>query len=195
MQVAGRAGRGDRPGRVLMNSLSVTPLQTLDYRAFADAADEQSARLPPFSHQALLRADATRLRSAGICRAAGRCGLGGRCGAVGTGTGTDEPRRAPAAIVAPVVPVDPAGRAARPVAQTAWPGRRTAGIELTSIQSICSERPMPARGGRLAVGRHPKTGSCYPFCAPGCRKTNRHEIAYHRPDCPRVGPTGRSRCH
>ncbi|MCP5414162.1 MAG: primosomal protein N' [Chromatiaceae bacterium] len=73
VQVAGRAGRGDRPGRVLIQTRypGHPLLQTLvrrGYRAFADAAldERRSARLPPFSHQALLRADATRLEAAQV---------------------------------------------------------------------------------------------------------------------------------
>lgn len=71
VQVAGRAGRGDRPGHVLIQTRYPDHplLQTLvrqGYRAFADAAlqERQSAGLPPYSHQALLRADATGLASA-----------------------------------------------------------------------------------------------------------------------------------
>ncbi len=67
VQVAGRAGRGDRPGRVLIQTRYPEHplLQTLvrqGYRAFADQAlqERQAAGMPPFSHQALLRADATR---------------------------------------------------------------------------------------------------------------------------------------
>jgi primosomal protein N' (replication factor Y) len=65
VQVAGRAGRGHRPGSVLIQTrFPEHPLlQTLvheGYAAFAAAAldERRSAGLPPFSHQALLRADA-----------------------------------------------------------------------------------------------------------------------------------------
>jgi primosomal protein N' (replication factor Y) len=68
VQVAGRAGRGDRPGRVLIQTRypGHPLLQTLvrsGYRAFAAEAlrEREAAGMPPFSHQALLRADATRL--------------------------------------------------------------------------------------------------------------------------------------
>jgi len=71
VQVAGRAGRGDRPGRVLIQTRYPDHplLQTLvrkGYRAFAQQAllERQAASMPPYSHQALLRADATRLESA-----------------------------------------------------------------------------------------------------------------------------------
>ena len=67
VQVAGRAGRGDRPGHVLIQTRYPDHplLQTLvrkGYRAFAREAlnERQAAAMPPFSHQALLRADATR---------------------------------------------------------------------------------------------------------------------------------------
>ena len=71
VQVAGRAGRGDRPGQVLIQTRYPDHplLQTLvrhGYRAFAEQAlhERAAAGLPPFSHQALLRADATRLADA-----------------------------------------------------------------------------------------------------------------------------------
>lgn len=67
VQVSGRAGRGDRPGRVLIQTRYPDHplLQVLvrkGYRAFAEEAllERQAASMPPYSHQALLRADATR---------------------------------------------------------------------------------------------------------------------------------------
>ncbi len=67
VQVAGRAGRGDRPGRVLIQTRYPDHplLQTLvrkGYRAFAEQAlrEREAASMPPYSHQALVRADATR---------------------------------------------------------------------------------------------------------------------------------------
>jgi primosomal protein N' (replication factor Y) len=67
MQVAGRAGRGDRPGRVLIQTRYPEHplLQTLvqhGYDAFAQAAlaERDEAEFPPFSYQALLRAEANR---------------------------------------------------------------------------------------------------------------------------------------
>jgi primosomal protein N' (replication factor Y) len=71
VQVAGRAGRGDRSGQVLIQTRYPDHplLQTLvrrGYRAFAEQAlrERAAAGLPPFSHQALLRADAARLADA-----------------------------------------------------------------------------------------------------------------------------------
>jgi primosomal protein N' (replication factor Y) (superfamily II helicase) len=65
VQVAGRAGRADRPGEVLVQtSYPEHPLlQRLlsgGYEAFAEAAleERQAAGWPPFSHLALLRAEA-----------------------------------------------------------------------------------------------------------------------------------------
>ncbi len=65
IQVAGRAGRADRPGRVLLQTHHPDHplLQTLRWRgypAFASAAlrERREASLPPFTHQALLRVDA-----------------------------------------------------------------------------------------------------------------------------------------
>lgn len=65
MQVAGRAGRADKPGTVIIQSqLADHPLlvQLADqgYFAFAEQAlaERRAAGLPPFSHLALLRAEA-----------------------------------------------------------------------------------------------------------------------------------------
>jgi primosomal protein N' (replication factor Y) len=64
-QVAGRAGRADKPGRVLIQTRHPDhPLLQLlareGYGAFARAAlaERQAARLPPFGHQVLWRAEA-----------------------------------------------------------------------------------------------------------------------------------------
>ena len=64
VQVAGRAGRGERPGRVLIQTRYPDHplLQTLvhsGYRAFAEQAllEREAAAMPPYSHQALMRAD------------------------------------------------------------------------------------------------------------------------------------------
>ncbi len=66
VQVAGRAGRRDRPGLVVIQTHHPDHplLQTLvrqGYAAFARAAlaEREAARLPPVSHIALLRAEAT----------------------------------------------------------------------------------------------------------------------------------------
>ena len=81
LQVAGRAGRGDRAGRVLLQThhpdhplLRVLVLQ--GYRKFCEEALEERrhARLPPFASLALVRAEALQrdapqsfLRAAGAC--------------------------------------------------------------------------------------------------------------------------------
>jgi primosomal protein N' (replication factor Y) len=71
VQVAGRAGRGEHRGRVLIQTRFpdhplLQTLVTEGYSAFAQAALEEraAAELPPFSHQALLRADAPRMDAA-----------------------------------------------------------------------------------------------------------------------------------
>ena len=71
IQVAGRAGRAERPGTVLVQTRHPHhPLLTLllreGYGAFADAAltEREQAALPPFSHQALLRADSPKEHAA-----------------------------------------------------------------------------------------------------------------------------------
>ncbi|MCG6935565.1 MAG: primosomal protein N' [Proteobacteria bacterium] len=65
LQVAGRAGRAERPGEVLIqthhpDSALLQSLLGHDYYRFAQAllAERQAAELPPFSHLALLRAEA-----------------------------------------------------------------------------------------------------------------------------------------
>ncbi|OGA23148.1 MAG: primosomal protein N' [Betaproteobacteria bacterium RIFCSPLOWO2_02_FULL_67_26] len=70
-QVAGRAGRGDKQGEVLIQTeFPQHPLYAAlarqDYRAFADdaLAERRQAGFPPFVHQALLRAEAPRLAAA-----------------------------------------------------------------------------------------------------------------------------------
>jgi len=71
VQVAGRAGRAERPGTVLVQTrhpshpLLVRLLRD-GYGAFADAAlaERSEAGLPPFSHHALLRADSTQEQAA-----------------------------------------------------------------------------------------------------------------------------------
>jgi len=65
LQVAGRAGREERPGEVLVQTRYpqhpfFAPLLAHDYDGFARAAlaERQAAGLPPYSHLALLRAEA-----------------------------------------------------------------------------------------------------------------------------------------
>jgi len=67
-QVAGRAGRGETRGTVLVQTEFpghplYEALKRHDYRAFADGllAERRQAGFPPFVHQALLRAEAPRL--------------------------------------------------------------------------------------------------------------------------------------
>ncbi len=67
LQVAGRAGRADHPGEVLLQTLHAEHpmLQTLissDYLTFAgqEMNLRRAGALPPFAHHALLRAEATR---------------------------------------------------------------------------------------------------------------------------------------
>ena len=66
LQVAGRAGRAEKPGKVIIQSqLADHPLLVQlteqGYFAFADQAlaERRAAQLPPFSHLALLRAEAS----------------------------------------------------------------------------------------------------------------------------------------
>ena len=67
MQVAGRAGRAEIPGEVLIQTQFpdhplFEALRLHDYSAFAKTllVERRQAGLPPFMHQALLRAEATR---------------------------------------------------------------------------------------------------------------------------------------
>src|SRR6185436_19196661 len=62
VQVAGRAGRGTRPGRVIVQTLrpthpSLTSAATHDYRTFiaGELARRQALRYPPFARLVLVR--------------------------------------------------------------------------------------------------------------------------------------------
>ncbi len=89
IQVAGRAGRAERPGRVVLQTHHpdhplLQILRRQGYPAFATAAlrERREAGLPPFTHQALLRVEAAaREASLGWLRLAreAACQLGGPC--------------------------------------------------------------------------------------------------------------------
>ncbi len=71
MQVAGRAGRAELPGEVLIQTQFpghplFSALQRHDFAAFAEAqlAERDQAGFPPYCYQALLRAEAAQLASA-----------------------------------------------------------------------------------------------------------------------------------
>lgn len=71
VQVTGRAGRADRPGRALIQTAYpdhplFSALKTHDYAGYADLLLEQRQRagFPPFRHQALIRAEAPALEAA-----------------------------------------------------------------------------------------------------------------------------------
>ena len=71
IQVAGRAGRGEKPGEVYIQTHHPEHpwLQTLlqkDYQTFASMllSERDAARLPPFHHLAIFRAEAKKLDQA-----------------------------------------------------------------------------------------------------------------------------------
>ena len=70
LQVAGRAGRADKPGEVLLQSQYpdhplLQRLLTTGYRGFAEAAlsEREAAAWPPFTYLALLRAEASAMEA------------------------------------------------------------------------------------------------------------------------------------
>ncbi len=81
LQVAGRAGRADKPGEVLIQTWHpqhplFAALQHHNFQEFADfaLAEREAAGLPPYSHLALLRAESTKSGEAvGFLRAARDC--------------------------------------------------------------------------------------------------------------------------
>jgi primosomal protein N' (replication factor Y) len=84
LQVAGRAGRGDRPGEVLVQSHHpdhplLRALLEDGYPAFAATAlaERREAGLPPYSFAALLRAESADARAALAFLAEARAGLPG----------------------------------------------------------------------------------------------------------------------
>ncbi|WP_330970548.1 helicase-related protein, partial [Lysobacter sp. A3-1-A15] len=71
IQVAGRAGRADKPGEVLLQTHHpdhplLATLLSGGYGAFAEAELEQreAAGFPPFAHMAMLRAEAKQVEAA-----------------------------------------------------------------------------------------------------------------------------------
>lgn len=80
MQVAGRAGRADRPGEMLIQTqFPEHPLYAAlarhDFPAFAAAqlAERRQAGFPPYAHQAMLRAEAPRMADALNFLSSARC--------------------------------------------------------------------------------------------------------------------------
>jgi primosomal protein N' (replication factor Y) len=78
-QVSGRAGRGSRPGRVLVQTHHpghplLRMLVTEGYGAFCEAAlaEREAGALPPFAHLALLRAEAPEREAVHVFLAAAR---------------------------------------------------------------------------------------------------------------------------
>ena len=94
MQVSGRAGRADQPGRVLIQTEFpqhplYAALKRQDYAEFAKAIldERKQAGLPPYAHQAILRAEALSVDVAiRFLRKAARC-----TGAVASGVTVFDP--------------------------------------------------------------------------------------------------------
>jgi primosomal protein N' (replication factor Y) len=83
LQVAGRAGRGDRPGRVLIQTRNpehplLRSLVTEGYDALAERLldEREEARLPPAARMALIRAESTQPEAAAACLRAAAAELG-----------------------------------------------------------------------------------------------------------------------
>ncbi|HEY0503579.1 MAG TPA: primosomal protein N' [Lysobacter sp.] len=82
IQVAGRAGRADKPGEVLLQTHHpqhplLATLLSGGYHAFAEAelAQREAAAFPPFAHLALLRAEAKQVELANAFLLAARAAL------------------------------------------------------------------------------------------------------------------------
>ncbi|MEF8833245.1 MAG: primosomal protein N', partial [Halofilum sp. (in: g-proteobacteria)] len=83
LQVAGRAGRGDRPGRVLIQTRNpehplLRSLVAEGYDALAERLldEREEARLPPAARMALIRAESTQPEAAAACLRAAATELG-----------------------------------------------------------------------------------------------------------------------
>ena len=90
-QVAGRAGRAKKPGTVILQTLhpeheAIERLIEHGYEGYAKwlLADRRSSGLPPFSHLALLRADAHRKQEvAEFLESASKCFPNGKASVMG----------------------------------------------------------------------------------------------------------------
>ncbi len=172
-QVAGRAGRGERPGRVLVQTYTpehpaVAALPAHDYEGFARAelARRREAGYPPFTRLIALRlegGEGTDVRQAAGQAAARARAAGGEAGA-GQGTGRGSHRRDPGpAPLAGVAGRDRPDRAGRGGAGGRGGQRRRAcGWWSTSTRRACFDRSDARLGHRRGSERHPgcRAGGC-----------------------------------